>query len=138
MAGIIQDSAYFEQYISPAIKSGLVEYIGSVGPEKRNEVLGGAVALLHPISFAEPFGLSVVEAMACGTPVIAFNKGSMPEIIAHGKTGYLVSSVPEAIEAVGKIGDIDRQSCRILVENRFTKERMALEYIRVYEDILSA
>jgi glycosyltransferase involved in cell wall biosynthesis len=136
MAGIIQDPQYFEKYVSPAVKSGDAKYVGSVYPAERDRLLGGALALLHPISFDEPFGLSVVEAMACGTPVIAFKRGSMPELIEHGKTGFLVSSVQEAVGCVHKIKEIDRQDCRITVEKRFTKERMAKEYIQVYEKIL--
>jgi glycosyltransferase involved in cell wall biosynthesis len=91
---------------------------------------------LHPINFAEPFGLSVVEAMACGTPVIAFNKGSMPEIISSGVDGFLVENVEQAVAAVKRLGDIDRTRCRQAVEKRFTVERMAQKYARVYEGIL--
>ena len=137
MAGIIQDQGYFNKYVEPAVQSGDAAYIGSVGPKKRDEILGGACALLHPIAFEEPFGLSVVEAMACGTPVIAFPKGSMPEIIDHGVTGYLTDSVREAAYCLQHIDDIDRQACRRTVERRFTKERMASDYIRLYEKILS-
>jgi len=137
MAGIIQDSQYFEKYVVPAIKSGDAKYVGSVCRDERNKLLGEALALLHPISFDEPFGLSVVEAMACGTPVIAFRRGSMPELIEHGRTGFLVASVQEVVECVDKIKEIDRKECRITVEKRFTKERMAREYIQVYKKILS-
>ncbi|MBD3346185.1 MAG: glycosyltransferase [Chitinivibrionales bacterium] len=137
MAGVIQDTRYFERYVEPAVKSGEVRYIGSVGPDKRDDILGRAVALLHPINFNEPFGLSVVESMACGTPVIAFSRGSMPELIDHNKTGFLVQTVSEAVECVGRIGEIDRSTCRDVVEQRFTKERMAREYVRVYREILS-
>ena len=107
-----------------------------MGPEKRNEVLSNAVALLHPINFSEPFGLSVVESMACGTPVIAFNRGSMPELIMDGKNGFLVSDYAGAIEAVGGIKRIDRKSCRQTVEDRFTDEIMVNNYIKVYQKIL--
>jgi glycosyltransferase involved in cell wall biosynthesis len=137
MAGIIQDKEYFNTYIAPAIDHDRVEFVGSVGPEKRDRLLGGALALLHPIHFQEPFGLSVVESMACGTPVIAFNKGSMPEIIKDGTTGYLVRDVEEAVDAVGKINLIDRSACRHLVDLRFTQEIMTREYIKIYENYLS-
>ncbi|ADK80806.1 glycosyltransferase family 4 protein [Sediminispirochaeta smaragdinae] len=137
MAGIIQDKEYFHRYVEPSISSGEVCYLGSVGPEKRDALLGSATALLHPIDFNEPFGLSVVEAMACGTPVIAFARGSMPELIESGRTGYLVSSVEQAVECVGKLDRIDRYQCRRLVERRFTKERMVNEYVHVYETIAS-
>jgi glycosyltransferase involved in cell wall biosynthesis len=137
MAGIVQDREYFDKKIAPSLKEGFVDYIGSAGPEKRNQLFGGALALLHPISFAEPFGLSVVEAMACGTPAIAFNKGSMPEIIDDGKTGFLVSNTDEAVFAVKQAGSIDRRACREEAEKRFTKERMALEYVRIYDKYLA-
>jgi glycosyltransferase involved in cell wall biosynthesis len=137
MAGVIQDTEYFDRYVKPAIKSEEVIYIGSVGSQKRDEVLGSALALLHPISFDEPFGLSIVESMACGTPPIAFNRGSMAEIIEHGKTGFLCSSVEEAVNYVRRIDEIDRGECRSVVEKKFSKERMAKEYIKVYTNILS-
>ncbi len=135
MAGIIQDQDYFDKEISVHFSENIT-YIGSVGPEKRDELLGGAYALLHPIFFAEPFGLSVVEAMACGTPVIAFNKGSMPELIDDGKNGFIVSNVKEAVNAVGKISQIDRQCCRSTVEKRFSVEIMVDNYIEIYKQIL--
>jgi glycosyltransferase involved in cell wall biosynthesis len=100
-------------------------------------LLGHALALLHLISFDEPFGLSVIESMACGTPVIAFNRGSMPEIILDGKTGYLVKDIEGAIDAVAAIGTIDRAICRADVEKRFTSTRMARDYVRVYQRILN-
>jgi glycosyltransferase involved in cell wall biosynthesis len=136
MAGIIQDAEYYRRYVEPHLDGIHVAYVGSVGPEKRNQLLGQARALLHPINFAEPFGLSVVEAMACGTPVIAFNKGSMPEIISSGVDGFLVENVEQAVAAVKRLGDIDRTRCRQAVEKRFTVERMAQKYARVYEGIL--
>lgn len=136
MAGIIQDQKYFEEELSPHLGEDIV-YIGSVGPDKRNKLLGNAYALLHPIFFAEPFGLSVVESMACGTPVIAFNKGSMPEIIETQKNGFLVSNVKEAVAALKKIPEINRQSCRNTVEQKFTVEKMVDNYIKVYQQILS-
>jgi len=135
MAGIIQDAAYHRECVKPHIDGDRVVYVGSVGPAERNRLLGSAAALLHPINFAEPFGLSVVESMACGTPVIAFNRGSMPEIIEHGKTGFLVTSVGEAVEAVAELPNIDRTLCRRSVEERFTVERMVEDYIGVYETV---
>ena len=135
MAGIIQDQDYFDEEIFPHFGEDVV-YVGSVGPEERNKLLGGAYALLHPIFFAEPFGLSVIESMACGTPVVAFNKGSMPELIEYGKTGFIVSDVKEAVAALKKISGINRQSCRNTVEKKFTVEKMVDNYIRVYEQII--
>lgn len=135
MAGIIQDRDYFEKEIEPNFGDDIV-YVGSVGPEKRDELLGGAYALLHPIFFEEPFGLSVVESMACGTPVVAFNKGSMPELIESGKNGFIVEDVDEAVTALGKISEIDRQCCRDTVEKKFSVERMVDDYIKVYQQII--
>ncbi|MDD3012428.1 MAG: glycosyltransferase [Candidatus Gastranaerophilales bacterium] len=135
MAGIVQDQDYFEKEISPYFGEDIV-YVGSVGPEERNKLLRNAYALLHPIFFAEPFGLSVVESMACGTPVVAFNKGSMPELIESGKNGFIVSDVDEAVVALKKIPEIDRQVCRDIVEQRFSVERMVDDYIKVYQQII--
>ena len=136
MAGIIQDKEYFEQEIKPHFSEDII-YVGSVGPLERDRLLGGAYALLHPIFFAEPFGLSVVEAMACGTPVVAFNKGSMPEIIQNGKNGFIVENVKEAVKSLGKILKIDRQCCRNIVEQKFSVDRMVDDYIKVYQKIIN-
>ena len=106
-------------------------------PILTNGLLRHALALLHLISFDEPFGLSLIESMACGTPVIAFNRGSMPEIIRDGETGYIVENIEGAINAVATVGTIDRFSCRADVEKRFTSTRMARDYVRVYEKILN-
>jgi glycosyltransferase involved in cell wall biosynthesis len=128
LAGIIQDQGYYDQYVAPRIDNDKVVYIGSVGPDERNRLLGRACALLHPIQFDEPFGLSVIESMACGTPVIAFDRGSMPELIENGKHGFLVGNVDEAIETVARIKEIDRATCRRHVERHFTVERMIDAY----------
>jgi len=136
LAGIIQDQVYYDQYVAPHTDNGRVIYVGSVGPVERNRLLGKACALLHPIQFNEPFGLSVIESMACGTPVIAFDRGSMTELIDNGKSGFLVNNVDEAVEAVAHIKEIDRAACRHHVERHFTVDRMIDEYIHVYEMIL--
>jgi glycosyltransferase involved in cell wall biosynthesis len=137
IAGIIQDQRYFATRVEPHIDGTSVEYLGSVGPDRRAEVLGGAIALLHLISFDEPFGLSLVESMACGTPVIAFRRGSMPEIIRDGETGYIVEGIDGAVNAVATITSINRSGCRADVEERFTSTRMARDYVRVYQEILN-
>ena len=137
IAGIIQDQDYFATEVKPHIDGTTVEYLGSVGPDQRADVLGHALALLHLISFDEPFGLSLIESMACGTPVIAFNRGSMPEIIRDGETGYIVEDIEGAINAVAVVRSIDRSICRADVEKRFTSRRMARDYVRVYEKILN-
>lgn len=138
IAGIIQDKHYFNQRIAPHIDNKEVTYLGSLGPEKRNEVLGGALALLHPIHFDEPFGLSVIEAMACGTPVIAFNRGSMPEVINHGVSGFLVKNVAEACPAISMISTLNRRDCCDWVNQRFSRQRMVADYIKVYEQVMAA
>jgi len=138
MAGPVQDKVYFSTLVEPHIDSVQVKYAGSVGPHERDRLLGGARALLHPIAFDEPFGLSVVEAMACGTPTIAFTRGSMPEIIRDGETGFLVKDVQEAIRAVAHLDDISRQACRREAEDRFSAARMVDDYIRVYKRLLDS
>ncbi|MBL4675165.1 MAG: glycosyltransferase family 4 protein [Mucilaginibacter sp.] len=135
IAGIIQDENYWREKIEPHLSDQIV-YVGSAGPEKRNELLGNALALLHPINFAEPFGMSVAESMLCGTPVIAFNKGSMPELIQHEKTGFLVNTVDEAVGAINKIPSINRQYCHDWAASKFSKEKMADDYFKLYERIL--
>lgn len=136
ISGIIQDELYYQKEVKPYIDDEKVIYAGSVGPKERNKILGGAYCLLHPINFEEPFGLSIVEAMACGTPVIAFSKGSMPEIIENGKNGYLVKNIGEMIERIPDIKNISRDMCRKIVEDRFSRERMVDDYITVYSNIL--
>jgi glycosyltransferase involved in cell wall biosynthesis len=136
IAGIIQDKQYYEQYVQPFLDDEIC-YIGSVGPEERDKVLGNAYALLHPINFNEPFGLSVVESMACGTPVLAFNKGSLPEIIQEGINGFIVSNIEEMAERIKDIRNILRKDCRKTVEASFTQEKMVKEYIEVYKEILN-
>ncbi len=136
LAGIIQDPAYYQQHVLPYLDDSQITYIGSVGPVQRGRLLGKASALLHPINFDEPFGLSVIEAMACGTPVIAFNRGSMPELIEHGKNGYLVSSCEEAIDYVDRIPAIARADCRQTVVDRFSVDRMVDQYCEVYAKML--
>ncbi len=137
MAGIIQDEGYHRAEVAPHIDGERVVHIGPVGGARRAATLGGARALLHLIGFDEPFGLSVVEAMACGTPVIAYRRGSMPELIDHGVTGFLVDSFDEAVAAVGRIDEIDRAACRRAVMERFTVDRMAERYIALYREVIA-
>ncbi len=138
IAGLIQDEAYFTTSILPAIDDNEIVYAGNCGPAQRNRLLGNAAALLHLISFEEPFGLSVAEAMCCGTPVIAFNRGSMPELIRQGETGYLVQTTGEAVDAVDQLPQINRKSCRQWATMMFSKEKMTDEYLHLYEQILNA
>ncbi len=137
IAGIIQDHDYFTTEVEPHIDGATVEYLGSVGPDRKADMLGGALALLHLIGFDEPFGLSLIESMACGTPVIAFRRGSMPELVRHGETGYVVDDVEGAVKAVSAVKTIERSACRADVERRFTSARMARDYVRVYQQVLN-
>ena len=136
MAGIVQDEGYFERLVAPRIDGSRVDYVGTVGPAQRVELLGGAVALLHLIDFDEPFGFSVVEAMACGTPVIAHARGSMGEIVRDGESGFLVSSLGEAVAAVDASASLDRQVVRASVERRFDVARMVDDYLRLYRSVV--
>ncbi len=137
MAGIIQDQGYYDREVAPAVDGSRVVYNGSVGGDVRVRTLGAAHALLHLINFDEPFGLSVIEAMACGTPVIAKNRGSMPELIEHGVTGFLVDDLEGAVRAVARIGEIDRAACRARVLERFTVDQMADRYLALYRTLIA-
>ncbi|MDP9048301.1 MAG: glycosyltransferase family 4 protein [Bacteroidota bacterium] len=135
IAGLVQDTNYFKEKIEPQLSSQ-IEYLGNAEPQKRKSLLGKAAALLHPISFNEPFGMSVAEAMLCGTPVIAFNKGAMPELIKDGETGYLVSNIGEAVNAVGMLKNIRRIDCHKWAAAKFSSERMVSDYLVLYKQIL--
>lgn len=135
LAGVIQDRGYFLREIEPHIDGDKVAYLGSVGPEGRGPLLAGAYALLHLINFREPFGLSLVESMACGTPVVARPLGSIPEIVAHGLTGFHAGTIEEAIQSLKMVPAIDRRKCRSWVNNRFHRDRMVSDYIDVYREI---
>lgn len=135
IAGLIQDRAYFEETVEPFLNNE-IRYLGNVGPEKRRELLGNACALLHPIKFDEPFGMSVAEAMLCGTPVIAFNRGSMPELIKHGETGFLAATVLEAVDAIANLETLNRKCCHSWAAFQFSQEKMVNDYIVCYKTIL--
>jgi glycosyltransferase involved in cell wall biosynthesis len=137
IAGIVQDERYFEQEVLPHVDGDRVRYVGSVGAGERREVLGRAHALLHLIHFDEPFGFSVVEAMACGTPVIAYPRGSMPELVEDGRTGALVHDVAGAVDAVGRAGDLDRNAIRARAVERFSRSTMVDAYLDVYRSVLA-
>ncbi|ROP32941.1 glycosyltransferase involved in cell wall biosynthesis [Couchioplanes caeruleus] len=136
LCGIVQDERYFRDQVEPHIDGEAVVYLGSVGPEDRARILGGSAALLHPIRFAEPFGLSVVESMICGTPVVAYPRGSMPEVVDEGLTGRLVDGVDEAVAAVEGIGRLDRAACRARARSRFSADRMVEDYLKIYREII--
>ncbi len=162
ICGIVQDAQYFAEQVEPHIDGDRVVYLGSIGPTARAEVLGAAAVLLHPIAFAEPFGLSVVEAMACGTPVLAYRRGSMSEVVDEGVTGYLIDveatgadagevdvaadsnanrarerAVDAAVAAIGPATRLDRAAVRAQAQRRFGVDRMVTDYLRVYEQLLA-
>lgn len=129
------DRAYFDAEIAPLFRRSHVEYLGEVSEDEKVAFLGGALALLFPIDWPEPFGLAMIEAMACGTPVIAFPHGSVPEVVDEGKTGFVVGSIDEAVRAVERVGSLSRRECRAVFDRRFTAERMARDYLQVYEQL---
>ncbi|HEX2593385.1 MAG TPA: glycosyltransferase family 4 protein [Rhizomicrobium sp.] len=134
----VVDRAYFETQIEPLMDSGLIEFIGEIGETQKQEFLGNARALLFPIDWPEPFGLVMIEAMACGTPVIAFRCGSVPEVMDDGVTGFVVNSMEEAIAAVGKIDALDRALVRQKFEERFTAPVMTKHYVEIYKKLMQA
>ncbi len=132
------DRTYFETVIRPLLDDPLIEFIGEIGAEHKPEFLANALALLFPIRWPEPFGLVMIEAMACGTPVIGWQRGSVPEVIEPGVTGFIVRSEREALEAIGKVAHLDRRAVRAAFERRFTARRMAEDYVEVYRTLLAA
>jgi glycosyltransferase involved in cell wall biosynthesis len=130
------DQEYFDSKISPLLKDPRVEFLGEVGFPEKDALLGGAAALLFPIAWPEPFGIVMIESLACGTPVIAYPQGSVPEVLEDGVTGFLVHNVAEAVSAVEKITTIDRAMCRRRFEERFTASLMSSHYLQLYETIL--
>lgn len=129
------DKEYFESVIKPMLDSELLEFIGEIGDLDKNEFLGNAIAFLFPINWCEPFGIVLIEAMACGVPIVAYPLGSVPEIIEDGVSGYLVTNVDDAAAALSHIDAIDRQKCRQAFEQRFSAQRMAQDYLTIYEGI---
>ena len=130
------DRKYFKKTIEPLLDDPIVECIGEVGDRGKQELLGKAYALLFPIDWPEPFGLVLIEAMACGTPVIAYPGGSVPEIVEHGVTGFIVDNLCDATRAVDQVGRLDRALCRSRFEERFSAARMAEDYLKIYERLL--
>ncbi len=137
ICGIVQDERYFAEQVLPHVDGDAVSYLGPVGPSRRAEVLGSAAALLHPIAFDEPFGLAVVEAMACGTPVVTYPRGAMPEIVDEAVTGFLVDGPAAAAAAVDRAAGLDRAACRATASRRFSTARMVTDYLAVYGRILA-
>ncbi len=129
------DREYFDATIAPLLRGPGTEYVGEIGEGEKDELLGNAYALLFPIDWPEPFGLVMIEALACGTPVIAYRRGSVPEVLEHGVTGFIVTGLDDAIAAAEKVARLDRRRCRHVFEERFTAERMARDYLAVYEKL---
>jgi glycosyltransferase involved in cell wall biosynthesis len=130
------DREYFQTKIKPLLANPGVEYIGEISESEKSEFLGNAFAYLFPIDWPEPFGLAMIEAMGCGTPIVAFGCGSVPEVLQDGLTGFIVSSEAEAVKAVSRIPELSRRACRATFEARFTDVRMAKDYIQVYQSLI--
>jgi glycosyltransferase involved in cell wall biosynthesis len=132
------DEQYYREFIEPLLSQGHIEFVGEIGEHQKSEFLGNAAALMFPIAWREPFGLVMIEAMACGTPVIAFNNGSVPEVLEDGVTGFIVENEQQAIEAVAKIGTLDRDRIREEFNHRFTAHHMAQNYLKLYSRLAKA
>ena len=130
------DKDYFESVVAPLLGDPLVEFVGEIGDAQKNEFLGNAYALLLPIDWPEPFGLVMIEAMACGTPVIAYRGGAVPEIMEEGHTGFIVEELEDAVEAVQRVPELSRKRCREVFEQRFTVTRMARDYLQAYKRLI--
>lgn len=131
------DEPYFNEYIKPKLRNPLIEFLGEVNQTQKRELLEHASALLFPIDWPEPFGLVLIEAFACGTPVVAYRNGSIPEIMEDGVTGYVVTNQEEAVRAAQQIDSIDRKGCRKIFEQRFTVAHMAENYLRIYRRLVN-
>jgi glycosyltransferase involved in cell wall biosynthesis len=132
------DKHYFKSAIEPLLRDPLVEFIGEIGERQKDNFLGNAYALLLPIDWPEPFGLVIIEAMACGTPVIAYRGGAVPEVMEEGRTGFIVRRLEDAVEAVRRVSELSRKRCREVFEQRFTATRMAHDYVRVYNRLIKS
>lgn len=132
-----RDRRYYDEVVKPLLKNRSVEYIGEVGAREKDGLLGGARALLFPIDWPEPFGLVMIEALACGTPVIGYRRGSVSEIIEHGKTGFIVDGIADAVAALARLETLSRADCRRAYERRFTPAHMSDNYLTVYQDLIA-
>lgn len=130
------DRVYYEAAVEPLLNHPLIEFVGEISDAEKNDFVGNAMALVCPYDWPEPFGLVLIEALACGTPVLAYRRGSIPEIIDHGVTGFVCETVDEMVEAVGQVPLLERRRCRASFDERFTADRMARDYVALYERIL--
>ncbi|HET6244502.1 MAG: glycosyltransferase family 4 protein [Bacteroidetes bacterium] len=130
------DEIYFQTTIKPLLNNELIEFIGEIGEKEKGDFLGNAIALLFPIDWPEPFGIVMIESLACGTPVIGFNKGSVPEILTEGENGFIIDSIEAGVKAITNINSVDRAKCRAIFEEKFSAERMTNDYLKIYEQIL--
>jgi glycosyltransferase involved in cell wall biosynthesis len=131
------DKRYFKRVVQPLLRNcSIAEWVGEISDQQKDEFLGNAYALLFPIDWPEPFGLVMIEAMACGTPVIAYEGGAVAEVVEQGRTGFIVTELEDAIEAVRRVPDLSRGRCRQVFEKRFTATRMARDYVKVYMHII--
>jgi glycosyltransferase involved in cell wall biosynthesis len=131
------DAGYFENSIKPLIgQDGVIEFIGEIGHEEKNDFIGDAAALLFPIQWPEPFGIVMIEALACGTPVIAYREGSVPEVLENGTTGFIVDNADQAVDAVKRLKEIDRKNCREHFERQFSDARMTNDYLTIYKKLI--
>jgi glycosyltransferase involved in cell wall biosynthesis len=133
-----KDQEYFTNVIVPLLDPRRIEYIGEIGEEEKDDFLGNAFALLFPIDWPEPFGLVMIEANACGTPVIAYRNGSVPEVIKNGVNGIIVNGIEDAVRAVESAQQLSREKCRAVFEERFTAERMASDYLKIYNTLIES
>ena len=131
------DQDYFESEIAPLLSNSLVEFVGEIDDDEKDEFLGNAYALLFPIDWPEPFGLVMIEAMACGTPIVAYRGGAVPELVEPGKTGFIVEGLEDAVEAVRRVAELSRKRCREVFEHRFTATRMAHDYVQQFERLIA-
>ena len=132
------DKDYFEGVVEPLLRDPLVEFVGEIGKVEKEDFLGNAYALLFPIDWPEPFGLVMIEAMACGTPVIAYRSGAVPEVMEEGHTGFIVQGLEDAVEAVRRVPELSRKRCREIFDQRFTAARMAHDYVQLYERLIKS
>jgi glycosyltransferase involved in cell wall biosynthesis len=131
------DKNYYEEYVKPLFDHALIEYVGEIDETQKNQFLGEAFATLFPIAWPEPFGLVMIESMACGTPIIAFRRGSVPEVMIEGLSGHVVNNVEEAVQAIRKLDSFDRRNCRLVFEERYLSSRMTREYVKIYERLIN-